>query len=127
MQRVPPPADPDAYLAALDGWRLALAKRLRAAALADGRLEERIKWDHLVYLHAGPVLLIRAEAARVLFGFWRGARLLHLEPRLKGTGRYELRTLDLREGDDIDDAAARRLVAQAATLNESLGDPTRRG
>src|SRR5690606_36845288 len=35
-------------------------------------LDESIKWGHLVYQSNGPVLLIRAEARRVLFGFWRG-------------------------------------------------------
>lgn len=46
-------------------------------------------------------MLIRAEDDRVLFGFWRGKRMRHLEPGLKGDGKYELGTLELREGDDI--------------------------
>ena len=42
-----------------------------------------MKWGHLVYLSNGPVLLIRAEEKRVLFGFWRGKRLREIAPRLK--------------------------------------------
>lgn len=125
MKRVPPPESPDAYVAALGGWRRDLVDRLRAAALRSGAREE-IKWGHLVYATTGPVMLIRAEEARVLFGFWRGKRMRDLEPRLRGDGKYELATLDLREGDDITDAHARALVAEAMRLDAELGDATRR-
>ena len=70
-----PAANPEAYVAALAGWRLELVTHLRAAARASAALEEVIKWGHLVYLSNGPVLLIRTEPERVLFGFWRGQRL----------------------------------------------------
>ncbi len=33
----------------------------------------------------------------MLFGFWRGKRLLDLEPRMQGGGKFELRTLELDE------------------------------
>ena len=40
----------------------------------------------LVYFSNGPVLLIRAEDERVLFGFWRGQRLASLgDPTDVGT------------------------------------------
>ena len=74
---------------------------LRAAATREKALEERIKWGHLVYFANGPVLLIRAEESRVLFGFWRGQRLREIEPRLKPGGKYEMATLELHEGDTI--------------------------
>ena len=48
-----------------------------AAVLSAAEFDEVIKWGHLVYFSNGPVLLIRAEANRVLFGFWRGQRLRH--------------------------------------------------
>jgi len=67
-----------------------------------------VKWGHLVYLSNGPVLLIRAEENRVLFGFWRGQRLSAIEPRLKRGGKYEMATLELREGMTINPATARR-------------------
>ena len=72
----------------------------------------------------GPVLLIRAEEQRVLFGFWRGQRLREIEPRLKPGGKYEMATVELREGDKIEPNIVRKLAREAAALNQSCGDPT---
>jgi hypothetical protein len=83
MQKTIPAANPAAYLAALKGWRLDCVTSLRDAVKAAAKLDEVIKWGHLVYFHNGPVLLIRAEEERVLFGFWRGQLLRAIEPRLK--------------------------------------------
>ena len=124
MKKVVPAASPDAYVAALDGWRRSLVETLRKATHSAGKLDERIKWGHLVFFHNGPVLLIRAEDERVLFGFWRGKRLRELDERLKGNGKYELATIDLREGDKLSAAKAKQLVVAAIALNDSLGDPT---
>lgn len=117
-------ATPDAYVASLDGWRRELVEQLRTAVLAAATLEEVVKWRHLVYLSNGPVLLIRAEEERVLFGFWRGKRLGGIEPRLKAGGKYEMATLELRAGMAIDDATVRQLTKEAVALNKKLGDPT---
>ena len=87
-------------------------------------LEETVKWRHLVYLSNGPVLLIRAEADRVLFGFWRGQRLRAIEGRLKPGGKYEMATLELRENISVTAATVRRLTKEAVALNASLGNPT---
>ncbi len=125
MRRSTPAPDPDAYVAALTGWRRPVVERLRKAVLGCAGLTEVIKWGHLVYLSEGPVLLIRAEEERVLFGFWRGKRLREIEPRLKPGGKYEMATLELREGDEIAPKTARRLADEAVALNRSLGDPTR--
>ncbi len=124
MRKVKPAASPDAYVAALDGWRRKRVEALRAAVRASAVLEELVKWGHLVYLANGPVLLIRAEDERVLFGFWRGQRLRTMEPGLKVGGKYEMATLELREGMTIDSATVRRLTQEAVALNEKLGDPT---
>ena len=125
MRKVIPATNPDAYVAALSGWRKALVSDLRAAVKKAGRLDEEIKWGHLVYSSNGAALLIRAEDARVLFGFWRGKRLRAIEPRLKPGGKYEMATLDLREGDTIDMKVATRLAKEAITLNRKLGDPAK--
>lgn len=124
MKKTVPAADPDAYVAALDGWRLDLVTRLRAIARAPKGVEERIRWGHLVYAANGPACLVRAEDARVLFGFWRGQRLRAIEPRLRPGGKYEMATIELREGDTISARTARELVAAAVRLNATLGDPT---
>jgi hypothetical protein len=124
MKRPVPAGSPDAYVAALTGWRRACVEELRAAVRGAARLDEVIKWGHLVYIAAGPVLLIRAEEERVLLGFWRGQRLRALEPRLKAGGKYEMATVELREGDTLTRATVQRLTADAVALNEWFGDPT---
>lgn len=116
-------ASPEAYVAALDGWRRTCVSGLRKAVLGAAGLEETLKWGHLVYECNGPVLLIRAEPRRVLFGFWRGQRLREIEPRLKPSGKYEMATLELREGMTVAAGTARRLAKEAAALNGKLGDP----
>jgi hypothetical protein len=125
MKRSVPAESPDAYVAALTGWRRACVEELRAAVRGAARLDEVIKWRNLVYLANGPVLVIRAEEERVLLGFWRGQRLRAIEPRLKPGGKYEMATVELREGDTLALATVQRLTAEAAALNERLGDPTR--
>jgi hypothetical protein len=128
MKRSPPAASPDAYVAALSGWRLDCVAALRAAvrgALSAKLLQEEIKWGHIVYFDHGPVLLIRAEEDRVLFAFWRGRSLRTIEPRLKPGGKYEMATLELREGMAIAPTTARMLVREAVALNRALGDPTK--
>lgn len=100
-------------------------RRLRAAVRAAAKLEETIKWGNLVYFANGPVLVIRAESRRVLFGFWRGQRLGTIEPRLKPGGKYEMATLSLDEASTILPATIRKLVRKAVSLNRTIGDPTR--
>lgn len=114
---------PDEYLASLDGWQLALARRLRRSVRAAGPFEEQLKWGHLVYFHKGPALLIRAEASRVLFGFWRGQEFLELDSRLKPSGKYDMATIELREGDRLTTKSATALAEAAFEANSRLGDP----
>lgn len=116
----------DAYLASLAGGPHLQVQALRAAVLeAVPSLEETIKWGHLVYHASGPVLLIRAEEHRVLFGFWRGQRLRGVEPRLKPGGRYEMATLALQEDTPLERTTVQQLVRGAVALNAALGDSTR--
>lgn len=117
-------ANPEAYLASLDGWRQRYALALREAVKAAAPLEERLKWGHLVYFSIGPLLLIRAESERIIFGFWRGQRLRDIEPRLKPGGKYEMAALEIRESTPLSRNTVMNLVGQAVTLNRSLGDPT---
>lgn len=124
MKKSPAADSPDAYVAALGGWQRRHVEALRSAVLESAHLQEAIKWGHLVYFSKGPVLLIRAEEKRVLFGFWRGQRLRHLESRLKPGGKYEMATLVLHEETPLDRTVVLKLVAEAVSLNQSLGDPT---
>ena len=125
MRKEVPVESPEAYVAALSGWRRDIVEALRTAARAAGDPDARIKWGHIVCFSNGPVLLIRAEEARVLFGFWRGKRLRGTEPGLKAGGKYELATMEYREGDTVDTALAEKLIREAVRLNAELGDPTK--
>jgi hypothetical protein len=125
MKKSVPAASPDAYVASLDGWQRSYAEALRLAVIGAAPLQEVVKWGHLVYLSNGPVLLIRAEDARVLLGFWRGQRLRHVESRLKPGGKYEMATLEVVEGTPLERSTVVELVSQAVALNASYGDPTR--
>lgn len=125
MKKTAAAASPEAYVGALRGWRREVVDSLRSTVIATRGLEEVIKWRNLVYLSKGPVCMIRAEKARVLFGFWRGQRLRALEPRLKPGGRYEMATLELRQASDLPAMTVlRKLVRAAVALNQSLGDPS---
>ena len=119
----PVAADPDAYVRALRGWRKDVVAALRGAGTGAADFEEVIKWGHIVYLSNGPVLLIRAEEERVLFGFWRGKRLREIEPKLKASGKYELANQAFVKGDSVDSAVAAKLAKAAAALNRKLGNP----
>lgn len=126
MAMGPAATSPDSYVAALAGWQRALVEHLRQGVLAAAPVEERIKWTHLVYFANGPVLLIRAEAKRVLFGFWRGKRLQQIAPQLKPGGKYEMATWELHEGDSIAPDTIAALVTEAVRLNTELGNPAER-
>lgn len=125
MQKTAIAENPDAYVAALSGWQRPRVEALRAVVLESAALEERVKWGHLVYFSNGPVLLIRAEPSRLLFGFWRGQRLRAIEPRLKPGGKYEMATLELKPDTPLSRDTARELTVQAVRLNNTVGDPTR--
>ena len=123
MKKTPAAATPDAYVDAIGGWKRKRVAALRKAVCDVPSLQEEIKWGHLVYSANGPVLLIRAEEHRVLFGFWRGQRLIEIEPRLKPGGKYEMATLEIHEDTTISPTVARRLAKNAVALNKTLGDP----
>lgn len=124
MKKSVPAASPDAYVEALSGWQRVTVQRLRAAVVASANLDEVIKWGNLVYLSNGPVVIIRAEEHRVLFGFWRGKRLREIEGRLKPGGKYEMATVELHENEEVSAGVVHRLVKAAVGLNKTLGNPT---
>ena len=124
MKKSVPAANPDAYVKSLSGWQRKLVEQLRGVVVKAAKLEEVVKWGHLVYISNGPTLLIRAEEARVLFGFWRGQRLRDIAPALKAGGKYEMATIELHEGMTLTDTIVRKLTREAVALNERLGNPT---
>ena len=115
---------PDDYIECLSGWQRRYADALRATVkAASPTLEERLKWGHLVFFLNGPVLLIRAEPRRVLFGFWQGQRLRHIEPRLKPGGKYEMATLEIVENTPLAQDTVVRLAKAAAGAMAASATP----
>lgn len=126
MKNLVTAATPDGYLQALQGWHRQAVAALHGAVIeAVPALTAVIKWGHLVYLSNGPVLLIRAETSRVLFGFWRGQRLRDTEPRLKPGGQFEMATISLTLDTPLERDTVLQLVRDAVALNATLGDPTK--
>ena len=120
-----PATTPDEYIGYLTGWQRSFAVALRETVRsASPDLDERLKWGHLVYFANGPVLIIRAEPNRVLFGFMRGQRLREIEPRMKPGGRYELASIELRQDTPLLRDTVVQLAIEATRLNLTLGDPT---
>ena len=117
-------ASPDAFVDRLSGWRRDCATALRAAINAGAAFDETIKWHNLVFLSNGPCVLIHAEENRILLGFWRGKRLIGLDPRIKPSGKYELGNIIFVDGTPIEPATVTRLATAASTLNAEMGDPT---
>ena len=125
MEKLVAAESPEAYVASLSGWQRQYVEALRAAVVNSAAVQEVVKWGHLVYFSNGPVLLIRAEQRRVLFGFWRGMSLRSIEPRLKPGGKYEMATLVLVEQTPLERSTVVELVRAAVALNASRGDPTK--
>jgi len=122
----PAAESPDAYIAALSGWQFGRCTMLRAAVMRAAAFDETIKWTNLVFMANGPCILIRAEAHRVLLGFWRGKRLRGIEPRIRASGKYELGNLVMTEATEVDPAVVERLAAEAYRLNFDIGNPSTR-
>ncbi|WP_052201753.1 DUF1801 domain-containing protein [Ensifer sp. ZNC0028] len=112
------------YIAGLSGVPADVAKRLHDAILAVGGLTDIVKWGHPVYDAGGAVCLLKGTKDSVTFGFWRGADMLDLDPRMeKGGGKGDMAYIRLRSTDDVDAAQVARLVARGIELNRLKGDP----
>jgi hypothetical protein len=117
---------PAEYLASFNGWQKAYAAALHAAVTeAAPELAAGLKWGHIVYFLDGPALLVRIEPSRVLFGFWRGQRLRHIEPRLRPGGKYEMATLEIKHDTVLSRETVLSLAREAANFNQSEGNPQR--
>ena len=110
-------------IAALGGWRGAMLARVRAViCAADPGIVEEWKWDVPVWSHAGIVCTGEAYKATVKLTFARGAALADparlFNASLEGKVR---RAIDLREGEDLDEAALAELVRAAVQENVRAG------
>jgi hypothetical protein len=119
----------DAYVAALDPARAAIATRLRdIVRKAAPEARESIKWAQPVYESNGPFAALKAFPRWVTLTFWRGAAIHETDDPdglLAGDGD-RMRHARFLSLDQISEAAVADLVRAAVELNAALGDPTKR-
>ena len=106
-----------AYIAAMPGWKSALGARLDALITsAVPGVRKAVKWNSPLYGMEDDYwfLGIHVFAKYVKVAFFRGASLDPLPP---GTSKQkEVRYLDIREDDELDEAQFTAWVKQAAAL-----------
>jgi hypothetical protein len=109
----------DARIRELDDWRGKALSRVRALIKqADPDVVEEWKWNVPVWSHDGLICTGEAYKSVVKLTFARGAALADpsglFNSSLDGKVR---RAIDVREGDDIDEAAFKTLIRAAAAVN----------
>jgi len=109
----------DARIKELDDWRGKTLARVRALIKhADPDVVEEWKWNVPVWSHDGLICTGEAYKSVVKLTFASGAALADpsrlFNASLEGKVR---RAIDIREGDDLDEAAFKTLIRAAAALN----------
>ena len=109
----------DARIKELDDWRGKTLSRVRALIRqADPDVVEEWKWNVPVWSHDGLICTGEAYRSVVKLTFASGAALADpsglFNASLEGKVR---RAIDIREGEDIDEAAFKTLIRAAAALN----------
>ena len=106
-----------AYLEAMPGWKRGVGERLDAlVARSVPGVRKAVKWNSPFYGVEGRgwFLSVHCFARFVRLGFFRGASL---RPPPPGPSKQkEVRYLDVREGDALDEAQVADWVRQAAAL-----------
>lgn len=106
-----------AYIAAMPGWKSDLGKRLDALIVRSvPNVCKAVKWNSPLYGMEGQgwFLGFHVFTHYVKVAFFRGASLRPLPP---GASKDQnTRYLDIREGDEIDEAQLASWVKQAAAL-----------
>jgi hypothetical protein len=110
----------DARIEELDGWRGKTLSRVRALIKqADPDVVEEWKWSVPVWSHDGIICTGEAYKSAVKLTFPKGAALEDpaglFNSSLEGNVR---RAIDLREDDEIDEAAFKALIRAAVALNK---------
>jgi hypothetical protein len=118
----------DARIEELGGWRRETLSTIRALIKrADPEVVEELKWRKPsapggvpTWSHAGLLCTGEAYKGHVKLTFPRGAQLEDPSGLFNaGLGGNARRAIDLREGDEIDEAAFEQLIREAVALNES--------
>jgi hypothetical protein len=109
----------DAYLAGLDGWQQATARRLRDLVHeADPGITEEWKWGTPVFTHSGMVCAIGVFKDHLKVNFFKGASLPDPSGLFNaGLDAKASRAIDLAEGDAVNEPALLELIREAVRRN----------
>jgi hypothetical protein len=115
----PPSKLIDGRIAELGGWRGEALARVRAMILhADPGIVEEWKWNVPVWSRDGIICTGEAYKAAVKLTFAKGASLEDpaglFNSSLEGNVR---RAIDIREGEELDEAAFKTLIRAAVARN----------
>jgi hypothetical protein len=106
-----------AYIAAMPGWKSAVGKRLdKLIVKTIPKVQKAVKWNSPFYGIAGQgwFLGLHVFTKYIKVTFFRGTQLKPLPP---GESKHpDVRYLDIREDDDLDETQFAKWVKQAAAL-----------
>jgi hypothetical protein len=116
------------HIASFDDWRGTLLARLRRLIGAAGpELTEEWKWGTPVWSGTGNVLGIGAFQEHVKINFFKGAELKDPKGLFNaGLEAKSSRSIDLGEGDRLDEAAFKALIREAVALDGGRGGRKRK-
>lgn len=107
-----------AYIAAMPGWKRAVGERLDDLVVRTvPAVRKAVKWNQPFYGAEGQegwFLAFRCYTAYVQVQFFRGTSLEPMPP--KASKHEEVRYLDIREDDQLDEQLLRSWIEQAAAL-----------
>jgi len=111
----------DARIKELDDWRgKTLASLRKVIKQADPDVVEEWKWNVPVWSHDGIICTGETYKSHVKLTFARGAAVKDpsklFNSSLEGNTR---RAIDLKEGDEIDEDALKKLIRAAVAVNKS--------
>jgi hypothetical protein len=106
-------------IAKLTDWRGPVFARLRKLILeAAPEITEEWKWSTAVWAHKGLVCSVGAFKDHVKMNFFQGAALEDADGLFNaGLEAKATRAIDFHQGDDLDEAALKRLVGTAVAYN----------
>ena len=111
-----------AYIAGMPGWKRDLGKRLDALIVRNvPNVRKAVKWNSPLYGIEGQgwFLGFHVFTRYVKVTFFRGASLRPVPPG--ASKQKDVRYVDIREGDELDEAQMASWVKQAAALPGFLG------
>src|SRR3954451_23627213 len=106
-----------AYIAAMPGWKSALGGRLGELISRTGPdAQKAVKWNQPFYGNEGDgwFLAFRCLTKYVQLTFFSGASLDPVPP--KASKQAEVRSLDIHEDDELDEALLVSWIEQASAL-----------